>query len=151
MLSASTARQTGRQMEIEIRASGFAEAETALDRLPAYLEKRVAPEGLYAAAKIVRDRARQLVRVSGPEAFAKRKQKQPNALHLQATITAYKRKLGARVWAGGKSALHPIFLEYGTVKTPARPFLQPALFDTQAQQIGAAVAKMRTRFGSGRR
>lgn len=130
-------------MEIEIRASGFVEAETALDRLPAYLEKRVAPAGLYAAAKIVRDRARQLVRVSSPEAFEARKRKQAEAIHLQRSITAFKRKLGARVFAGGKLAPHVIFVEYGTVRLPAKPFLHPALLNTQAEQMAAGVAAMR--------
>ena len=133
----------GRKWRLSSEETGFVEAEAALDRLPAYLENRVAPLGLFAAAKIVRDRARQLVRVSSPEAFALRQRTQSPVAHLQATIKAYKRKKSARVWAGGKAALHPIFLEYGTIKTPARPFLHPALFDTQAEQITAGVTAMR--------
>ena len=81
-------------MEIELVETGFVEAEAALDRLPAYLEKRVAPLGLYAAAKIVRDRARQLVRVSSAEAFALRQRRnRPSPIsRLRSRLTSAKRR-----------------------------------------------------------
>ena len=101
------------------------------ETITAEIEKK-AMDRLEAAANVVRDRARQKVKVD------------TGALRNSLRVRRLKGdpKLDVRVYAGNRKkrveggAFYAHMVEFGTVKMPAKPFLRPALNECKGQIRG---------------
>jgi len=81
---------------------------------------------LLKGAKLIKNRARQLA-PQGPTGNLKR------GIVAKRFKSEIPGKPGAFVATDYRIAPHAHFIEYGTVKSPARPFLRPALDNSQAE------------------
>ena len=129
-------------MEIGVDIEGFGELVQAMDALPGLVAERVQGDGLIAVARVVRDEAKVLVPVRTGALRASIRTRR-----VAARVSG-KRVAGAaaRVVAGGAAAPHAALVEYGTVRAPAHPYLEPALLGTQTRQLAAAGAAMARSF-----
>lgn len=90
-------------------------------------------ERLTRAAEMVRDKAQQLVPVGEdvPQGKGKWSKRESGALKRTIRVVRLKGdpKLDVRVYAGNRKGgiFYAHFVEYGTSKMPAKPFLRPAL------------------------
>ena len=110
------------------------EAIKFLKELPGKLDETAHQDAMLAAAKVVRDEAKRLAPVgkTGNLRGSIRVRRSPK-----------RHKPGAVVIASGSTkagtkGYHAKLVEYGTVKTKARPFLEPAARTTAAKQVKAA-------------
>jgi len=91
------------------------------------------------AAKVVADAARSRVRVgtiarTGKPNGKEWKDRQPGTLKKSIRVVRLKddKRRNVRVYAGNYQAFYARFVEYGTAKTKAKPFLRPALNASKA-------------------
>ena len=131
---------------MDINVEGMDELAKAMNSLPGLLGARVQGGGLMAAARVVRDEAKTIVPVRSG-ALQRSIRAGRRAVTIE-TLSAPKRVPGgaARVRAGGRGAMHAALAEYGTVRTAAQPYLEPALRSSANRQLTAAVAAMRKSF-----
>ena len=125
-----------------VSLSGVREVQQALDRLPAIVVERVQGPGLEAAAEVVRRTARNNAPVRTGAL-----RNSIIAVRQAAFLRGQKIRNGAAVvFAGGNRAPHANIVEHGSVRVPATPFLEPALFGTASTQLNAAADEMRRQF-----
>ncbi len=133
-------------MEMDIDIEGVDELNRALRALPELLAVRVQGDGLIAAARVVRDEAKTLVPVkTGSLRDSIRASRRAQTVD---TFRGRKRVPGgaAQVRAGGKGARHAWLVEFGTVKTAAHPYLEPALNGNRSRLLRVAAAEMSKAF-----
>lgn len=99
--------------------------------ITAEIEKK-AMDRLETAAGLVAARARMLVPIGKdvPQGKGKWSKREAGALRNSIRLTRLKGdpKLNIRVYAGNKKdVFYARFVEYGTIKMPAKPYLRPAL------------------------
>ena len=117
-----------------------------MNRLPELMARRVQGDGLLAAARVVRDEAKNLVPVlTGQLRSSIRVRRRAQTVE---TFTGKRRIPGgaARVQAGGAGARQALLVEYGhggPHPAPPHPYLEPAISGTRSLQFKAAVAAMR--------
>ena len=109
------------------------EAIKFLEELPGKLDETAHQDAMRAAARVVAAEAKQLVPV--------RTGNLRDSIRVRSSPKKY--KPGALVIASGSKkagtkGYHAKLVEYGTVKTKARPFLEPAARTTVAKQVKAA-------------
>jgi len=104
------------------------------EKITAEIEKK-AMDRLEKAAESVASRARGLVPV-GKDVAGKGKWSKREAGALKKSIRVVRLKgdpkMNVRVYAGNRDVFYARFVEYGTVKMKARPFLRPALNASKA-------------------
>lgn len=102
----------------------------APEKITAEIEK-TAMDRLEKAGEIVAERARGLVPVgiTIPKGKGKWSGREAGALKKSIRVVRLQGdpKMNVRVYAGNKDVFYARFVEYGTVKMPAKPFLRPAL------------------------
>lgn len=139
--------------DLEFEAKGLDELQRALDELPVNLEKNVLRGALRASAKPVVDDARSRVPVlkipDGRRLAGALKRS------IRARSVGYRKgKLTGGVTAGGSNSakkadtFYARFIEFGTVKMAARPFLRPAIAHQTAAAIEFFAAYIRERLSS---
>ena len=134
-------------MEMDIRVEGFEQVLKAINSLPGLLAERVTGNGLLAAARVVRDQAKALVPVrSGALQGSIRTVRRSQYVYVSSGARRRVPGAAAQVVAGGKGARHVNLIEYGTVRSKARPFLEPALVANTSRQLSVAVAAMARSF-----
>ena len=106
------------------------------EELTAAVEKHMM-DRLEVAAERIADRARNLVPIGqNVEGSGKWSKREAGALKKTIRVVRLKGdpKQNVRVYAGnGKDVFYAGFVEYGTVKMKARPYLRPALNSVKAQ------------------
>ena len=137
-------------MEMDIEISGFDEIIEALEALPGLVGARVQGDGLVAAARVIRDAAKDNVPVD--TGLLQRSIRTGRRSQIVYTFNGPRRIPGAaaQVRAGGNRAIgedsrpasHAVLVEYGTVRTRKTPYLEPAIGSTTAAQLGAAKIAM---------
>ena len=100
------------------------------EKITAEIEKR-AMDRLAKAGEIIAAHARGLVRIGKnvPQGKGKWSKREAGALKrsIRMTRLAGDPKMNIRVYAGSKDVYYARFVEYGTAKMSAKPFLRPAL------------------------
>lgn len=156
-------------MDVRIRIDGLQEIGAALRELPRRLDSKILNAGLLAGARVVRDEAKRLA----PELSVEDDRWERGALRraiaasrirptqYAAEATVRVRKLTKRQLAKFKSRrrflagrlrrAHPrdafywVFVEFGTAKMTARPFLRPAFESQKERAVEAAIKVFRDR------
>ena len=134
-------------MEMDIDIQGIEQLYKAMvQALPGLLAERVQGDGLVAAARVVRNTARASVPVR--TGALQRSIKVRRRSQWVYTSGGRKRVAGAaaQVVAGGRGARHAILVEYGTVRVPAQPYLEPGLLSTRSAQLAALRFGMQASF-----
>ena len=133
-------------MEMQVDFSGLEEAIKNIEALPGLLGTQVYGDGMLAAAKVAAAESKALVPVStGALRDSIRARKRSAVVH---TSKGRRKTSGAaaQVVAGGSGARHAFLVEYGTVRAPAHPYLEPALHGSTSRLLAAAGAAMKRSF-----
>jgi HK97 gp10 family phage protein len=141
-----------------MEVKGLRELEIALRELPAEVERTVLRQALAAGARVVRDEARARVPVRAEASLKGYKIRRSGFLgqwaratkgrlpgFLRASIVSRVVRAGgglvAKVgWTG--DAFYGMFLEFGTSRIAARPFLRPAFEAVKARAVAEIAAKL---------
>jgi len=134
---------------------GLRELGLAMQGLSADIAGKIARQAVAAGAGVVRKAARaKAPRDSGNLQAAvvmKRLSKRETRLTEEYIVTARKGRTkdakAAKAGTGklGKDAYYARFVEFGTVKMPARPFMRPALENNTQAATDAIAARLRAR------
>ena len=135
-------------MEMDFEVAGFDELIREMNKLPGLMAERMQGDGLIAAARVVRDEARQTA------AFADKSGRLRDSIRAsrraQTVYTSAGRKrvpgAAAQVRAGGPGAEQAMLVEYGhggPHPAPPHPYLEPSLISTRSRQFAAAASAMR--------
>lgn len=104
----------------------------ALNAFPKNIQKNVMVGATRAAANVVRDRARELV----PK---RTKNLAKSIVAIQQKVENGQIKFSVTPSRGGKyDGWYAHFVEFGTVKMSANPFMRPAMEQTQDESLNAA-------------
>lgn len=104
----------------------------ALSAFPKNIQKNVMTGATRAAANVVRDRARELV----PK---RTKNLAKSIVSIQQKAESGQIKFSVTPSKGGKhDGWYAHFVEFGTVKMSAKPFMRPAMEQTQDESLNAA-------------
>ncbi len=136
---------------VSIDFRGDAGLQSAFNALTGPKQKKATRKGLRAGAKLMADRARQLVPVGKKGTDAHKAGTLRKSIKVRA-IKRTRRFAGMVVTTGGaraKDEFYGVWTEYGTAKQPPQPFLRPA-FDSLKDQaaelsrkeIGTAVERI---------
>lgn len=159
---------------VEVKFHGLKDIERALQELPRRVDRRILNEGLLDGARLVRDEAR----AKAPVLREEHSRRRPGVLRraIQAirvrpqgyaatvlvrvrplskgAIARFKKKAIARGMKNVNGADNPNdpfywrFVEFGTSKMSARPFLRPAFEAKKVAAVRAAIALFRERVQS---
>lgn len=155
-------------MKVEIKVHGLREIEQAMKALPGRMDKKLLDKGLVAGARLVRDEAKALVPLlKEPDARRVRGTIQ-RAIHAgRVRPTRYRATVWVRVRQltkgqirrfkrtqlrhnkRARAALNPndpfywFFVEFGTSKMAARPFMRPAFQSKKEAAVSKAIATLR--------
>ncbi|MCR5864653.1 HK97-gp10 family putative phage morphogenesis protein [Aquincola sp. J276] len=140
--------------DLEVKVSGLSELREALAGLPDKLRRRALRNALAAGARLIRDAARATVPVLAEPTPRRASGTVRNAISVR-TSKAARREGNVGVYVnvrpakgaarGAKSASDPFywrFLEFGTDKMAARPYLRPAAQAQAQAALGAFSAKL---------
>lgn len=116
---------------ITTRIQGARELDKVLKKLPERVARTVVRGAVRKAAKVVEAEMRARAPV-GPTGNLKASigqigVRQPDKRKVVRTVGALKR--------GGRKGYHAHLVEFGTVKTPARPFIRPAFDRTKGEAL----------------
>lgn len=151
-------------MKLQMEVQGLRELQISLRALPPKVQGRAARGALMAGAKLIRDRARMthtwrddtgflrenIIMFSarkGDHGYAdqvlvgvrKRRVKRPSKAGAAALARKRQRSRGKKVVA----PYYWRFLEFGTSRMPARPFLRPAFESEKANAVRAITERLR--------
>lgn len=156
-------------MEVKVQIKGLREIGEAMKSLPGRMDQRLLHRGLTAGARLVRDDARArvpMLQVPDPRRTrgllrrmiqVARVRPEPG---MRATVWVRMRMLSGRRaaawkqrmatsgkrWAGSFNPNDPYywkFVEFGTSKMPARPFMRPAFESRKLAAVEMAIATLR--------
>ena len=132
---------------IEIKVAGMADLQKAFKELPRELHAKALRPAVNAAAAVVRKQARSNAPVDTgvlrKAIYQTRSRSESSAVQETAIVGV---RFGRKYRRRGQDAWYWKFLEFGTIKLPARPFLRPAFESTKRQQIDAMAARLRKFF-----
>ena len=127
-------------MELDFKIEGGAELDAALARIGRDIETRIAKNAIGAGARKVRDRAKQLAPVDTGNLRdaikVRRANKRYGAAVADVVVTGGSTKLKNDAW-------YASLVEFGTVNSPAHPFLRPALDASQPLVLTAVADSIR--------
>lgn len=157
-------------IETSVQIHGLRQLQDAMRQLPAKVDRQLLNEGLLVGARQVSEDAKRrvpLLRVPDPRRVRGALQKAIQAIRVRprgytatvlvrvrqltkAQIRSFKKRQsrrGARVTGQSNPAdpFYWVFVEFGTSKMAARPFLRPAFEARKVEAVNAAVAKFRER------
>ncbi|MFO8012125.1 MAG: HK97 gp10 family phage protein [Phycisphaerae bacterium] len=121
-------------MEVALKVEGAREIRRRLAALPRTVEKRIVRRAVREGAKIVREEAERRCPVATGRlrrTLTQRKGRQRRGSYTVAVQHNWKRYYGQVPFYGG-------FVEYGTRRMPARPYMRPAA-DAKQDEAGRAV------------
>lgn len=149
---------------VEVRIHGLRQIREAMQALPARMDRKLLNRGLMAGARLIRDEARRRVPVLKEPNARRRAGTLKRAIRAgvvrperyAATTWVRVRPLKARQIAlfvkrtgklkGADNPNDPYywrFVEFGTSKMPARPFLRPAFESQKLAAVHQAIAELR--------
>lgn len=121
---------------VKVEVQGLAELMKAMQELPKELHKGPLRSAVGAGAKVVQDAAKGLApRDEGTlqkAIYRTRSRSESSAVQETAIVGV---RFGRRYRRRGQDAWYWRFIEFGTVKMAARPFLRPAFETTKAEQL----------------
>lgn len=123
---------------IEIKVEGLSELRTALLELPKELQKGPLRSAVSAAAKVVQQKAAENAPVDTgtlKKAIYRTRSKEGSSAVQETAIVGV--RYGRKYQRRGIDGFYWRFLEFGTSKLRARPFVRPAFESTITQQIEA--------------
>lgn len=129
---------------IEAKIEGLAELKKALDALPKELHAGPLRAAVGAAAKVVQDAAKQSAPVDDgtlKRAIYRTRSKTGSSAVQEMAIVGV--RFGRKYRRRGQDAWYWRFLEFGTKKAPARPFLRPGFESTKSQQLAVMQARLK--------
>jgi HK97 gp10 family phage protein len=152
-------------LRTEVRIHGLRQIEQAMKSLPARMDRRLLNRSLIVGGRLFRDEARArvpLLRVPDPRRVRGAIQR---AIHVGAVrpeghtasvwvrvrpltrrqIANFKRKRGKQASANPADPFYWRFVEFGTSKMAARPFMRPAFEAKKREAVDAAIADLRPR------
>lgn len=152
-------------MQTTIRIEGAREIHAAMMELPKRLDRPLLNKSLIVGARLIRDEAKRRVpllkvpdarRIRGALARAivagAVKPEQHTASvwvrvrkPTKRQIAAFKRKTGRGGADNPLDAFYWMFVEFGTSKMTARPFMRPAFESRKVAAVNAAIADLRPR------
>lgn len=134
--------------QISVKVRGINSVAKAMKDLGPAVEKRVVNAGVYEGAKEIRDEARRTAPRAQDHAakFSKKSGKMLPPLHRAISLVR-KRARGHVISAavGVGTAYWGMFLEFGTSKMAARPWLRPAADAASGRAFVAASRRVRER------
>lgn len=147
-------------MANELHVSGLSELDRLLKELPAKIEGNIMRGAVRAGAKVMETRAKELVPVDDGDLRDS----------IKVSTKSKRGQVSATVRAGGKKAFYAHMVEFGTARhfikprkrkslffagmarevvdhpgTPPKPFMRPALDNSQREAVDAAAAYIRAR------
>ena len=122
-------------MEFDFQVEGLDELERGLRQLDDALVRHIQGRGLLGMARVVVRHAKSTVRVDQGLVRASIRARRTGERFRGRRIPG----AAANAYAGGRTAPHAHFLELGTVKQPAYPFMAPAIVSTKSEQQAALV------------
>jgi HK97 gp10 family phage protein len=150
---------------VTMKITGAKEIADALRKLPEKMDRKVLEDGLLTGARLIRDDAKARApllqvpdarRVRGalrkaiqairarPEGFAAQVVVKVRRLTGR-QIANFKRKTGKGSAANPNDVFYASFIEFGTSKMAARPYLRPAFQSMKEKAVAAAIARFRER------
>lgn len=151
-------------MQVKIEIKGLQEINQAMLALPKRMDKKLLDQGLIEGAKLIRDDARARVPLlRAPDARRLRGTIQRSIRAGRVRPEQYAATVWVRVWplskrsvanfkkrrgkgGGGDNPNDPFywaFVEFGTSKMPARPFLRPAFESRKGAAVTKAIETLR--------
>jgi HK97 gp10 family phage protein len=146
-------------MKMEMRVEGLQQLDRALRELPRRFARRSLRRALAAGAKIIRDTARQLAPVDSGYLRKqiilyrpRNKQGYAELFEIGVRLKGTKAANAKRLRHGGRQpdprasrwpAYYWRFIEFGTSKMPARPFLRTAFESRQSEVVAAITNTLR--------
>lgn len=121
---------------IEVKVEGLSELREAMLKLPQALQAGPLRRAVSAAAKVVQDEARLNAPVDDgvlKRAIYRARDKENSSRVQEGYIVGV--RYGRRYRKRGQDAWYWRFVEFGTARTPAQPFLRPAFMSTQGRQL----------------
>ena len=142
-------------MADRFEVKGLRELGLAMKGLSADMAGKVARQATAAGAGVVRKAAREMAPVDSGNLKAavvmKRLPKRETPLTEEYFVTVRQGKKRdaaqgkARTGRQGKDAFYARFVEFGTVKVPARPFMRPALENNTQKAVSAMSNRLKAR------
>jgi HK97 gp10 family phage protein len=143
-------------IDFEFKVQGLAQLNSELQQLPVRLEKNVLRGMIRAAAKPVVEEARARAPVLKDEADGREPGALRRSVRAMSTVVRGALVKGGVVAGSAKKTLktkadafYARFIEYGTAKMAAIPFLRPAAHGKSAAAIDAAARYVRERVAAG--
>lgn len=128
---------------IEMKIEGLSELRKALLELPQELRKGPLRSAVSAGAKVVQDRARANAPVDSGTLrraiYRTRSKSQSSAVQETAIVGI---RFGKKYQKRKQDAWYWRFIEFGTSKLPANPFMRPAFDTTKTGQIQAIATRL---------
>lgn len=113
------------QIRVDVPRDQFARVEQLMRELPRAGQRSAHMSGTRSAARIIRDEAR--VRVPVRTGALKRS--------IRVRVVGRRGNRRTAVFAGGPGARHAHLVEFGSARTPARPYLFTSARDTAGRQF----------------
>lgn len=117
-------------MSSSIVVTGNAELDKKLDALPGLLARRVVRQALRRSASIVRDRAARYAPVRTGALRRSVKIKAWSRAGVDSAMIVVPRKI-----KDSKKVFYARMVEYGTSKTPAQPYMRPAMEASRSEML----------------
>lgn len=141
--------------KIDIQIEGLRELGEAMSGLSDDIVRRVSRASVNAGAQVIKKRAQSLAPVATgnlrKNIIVRRQRRPSDRLTEEYIVTVRKGRLTDKQSASGlRDAYYARFVEFGTVKTAARPFLRPAYDAGKGEASEAMVAKLRQRIARGK-
>lgn len=138
-----------------VKVEGLRELGEAMSALSSDIANRVSRSATNAGAQVIRKRAQALAPVATgnlrKNIIVRRLREPSGRLTQEYIVTVRKGKVTKRQAASGLSdAYYARFVEFGTVKMAARPFLRPAYDAGKTEAVDAIKAKLRDRIEKGK-
>lgn len=150
---------------VEIRISGLREINRAMQELPRRMDRRLLSKSLIAGGRLIRDEARDrvpLLQLPDPRRVRGALRR---AIHVGAVrpeghtasvwirvrsltrrqIASFKKKRGKSAATNPNDPFYWRFVEFGTSRMPARPFLRTAFEAKKVDAVNAAIADLAPR------
>lgn len=132
---------------IMMKVEGLAELERKMHQLGQKLGRRALRASTNAGIQVIKKEARSLApvrtgRLSKKAIYVKRSRRQSSATRETYILGV---RLGRKEQQKGRDAFYWFYLEFGTIKMAARPFLRPAFEKKKYEAIEKFKEKMRER------